>query len=404
MTERPGGPSTTASCHSAAAGRLAAAGAPVVALVGSPNVGKSTLFNLLTGARRDVGNWPGTTVEVGRGSWRIGTGEVALIDLPGAYSLDPMSPDEQLTRDLLVEAPDEDRPTVSVVAVDATTPARSLYLLAQLRETRDRLVVALTMNDVAARRGVSVDPVALAAAVGVPVVALDPRRPEGAQRLAEAVRASMDGPPPRPRPGEATAEDDELTRADDRFTWIDGAVLAAVRREAEPRRTWSDRIDRVVTAPVTGPLVFLGTMWLVFQITTTVAAPLQAALDSLLSGPVRQLVSAVLDAVGLGGTWVSGLVLDGLLAGVGMLLTFLPLMALMFLLLAVLEDSGYLARAAVVTDRMMRSIGLPGRAFLPLVVGFGCNVPAVARPGSCRTPGTGCSPCSWCRSRPAALG
>ncbi len=119
-------------------------------------------------------------------------------------------------------------------------------------------------------------------------------------------------------------------------------------------------------------------MWLVFQATTTVAAPLQDALDTLVAGPISAAAAALMSAIGLGGTWVEGFVVDGLIAGVGMLLTFVPLMALMFVLLAVLEDSGYMARAAVVTDRTMRAIGLPGRAFLPLVVGFGCNVPAVS--------------------------
>ncbi len=368
---------SVASCHSDAGGRLAAVGAPVVALAGAPNVGKSTLFNALTGARRDVGNWPGTTVSVGRGAWRLPTGEVALIDLPGAYSLDPMSPDEALTRALLVEPPPAERPDLTVVVVDAATLARGLYLVSQLRETTDPLVIVLTMADVAARRGAQVDTAALADAVGVPVVALDPRRSDAAARLAEVVVPALAAPAPAPRPL-PTAPADDLELADERFAWIDAAVSASVRRDEGYRRTWSDRIDRVVTAPVLGPLVFLVAMWLVFQITTTVAAPLQDALDAFFTGPVADAASAVLDAVGLGGSWVSGFVLDGLLAGVGMLLTFLPLMALMFLLLALLEDSGYLARAAVVTDRAMRAIGLPGRAFLPLVVGFGCNVPAVS--------------------------
>ena len=155
-------------------------------------------------------------------------------------------------------------------------------------------------------------------------------------------------------------------------------MTASVSTEALTRRTWSDRIDRFATAPVIGPLLFLGVMWVVFQATTTLAAPLQDALDALVSGPVSSAGGWLVDTVGLGRTPVRGLVVDGVIAGVGMLLTFVPLMALMFLLLALLEDSGYLARAAVVTDRMMSRLGLPGRAFLPIVVGFGCNVPAVA--------------------------
>ena len=372
-------PVAVPSCHGDGGGRGAAAGSAVVALAGAPNVGKSTLFNALTGARRTVGNWPGTTVEVGRGAWRLGGDrEVTLVDLPGAYSLDPASPDEELTRALLVDVEPGEEPDLVIVAADAAHLSRSLYLVAQLRERQQRAVVALTMVDVAARRGVAVDAGALSAAVGVPVVVLDPRRRAGAPSLAEAAARALAAPPPRPRAVDAATADDDLALADDRFAWIAAAVAAGTARSGAERRTWSDRLDRWATSPVAGPLLFLAAMWAVFQVTTTVAAPLQNALDVFFSGPVTRGAQWLLDAGGLGTSWFAGLVLHGLIAGVGMLLTFLPLMALMFLLLAVLEDSGYMARAAVVTDRLMRTIGLPGRAFLPLVVGFGCNVPAIS--------------------------
>ncbi len=378
-------PAAAPNCHEEGGARQAPVGSRVVALAGAPNVGKSTLFNALTGARRTVGNWPGTTVEVGRGSWLADGEELALVDLPGAYSLDPLSPDEELTRDLLAPSSPQ-RPAAVVVVVSAAHLARSLYLVAQIRESELPVVVALTMGDVGERRGVSVDTAALERALGCPVVALDPRRRRGHEVLAELVRAALDAGPVAPRArGEASPvagptayAPDDLALADERFGWIEAAVAGSVREEAQTRQTWSDRIDRWVTAPVIGPLLFLGVMWLVFQITTTVAAPLQDALDGFFSGPLTAGVRAALAAIGLGGGIVEGFLVNGLIAGVGMLLTFVPLMALMFLLLAVLEDSGYLARAAVVTDRLMARLGLPGRAFLPLVVGFGCNVPAIA--------------------------
>ncbi|GIJ75340.1 ferrous iron transport protein B [Virgisporangium ochraceum] len=371
-------PTAAHHCHGDSGG-TAPAGAPVVALVGSPNVGKSTLFNALTGARRRVGNWPGTTVEVGRGTWRVRDRPLAVVDLPGAYSLDPLSLDERLTRELLVDVAPAERPDVVAVVVSAADAARGLYLLSQVREHGPRVVVVLTMTDVAAARGVQVDVDALAAALGVPVVAVDPRRRRGVDRLGPAVLRALDLPAPDPvRLFPDDDAPDEFTVADARFSEVAELIDATTRRTGPDRQTWSDRVDRFVTSPVLGLPLFLAVMWGVFQLTTAGAAPLVDGLDRLFAGPVSRGAGALVGAVGLGGTWVEGFVVDGLVAGVGMVLTFVPLMVLMFLLLALLEDSGYLARAAVVVDRLMRAVGLPGRAFIPLVVGFGCNVPAVA--------------------------
>ena len=362
------------SCHCNDAGAVAPKGSPIVALVGSPNVGKSTLFNALTGARRTMGNWPGTSVEVGRGAWK-GRRTYDLLDLPGAYSLDAMSPDEELTHALLLEAPEEERPDVVVVIVDAAHLSRSMYLLSQVREHRFRTVVAMTMDDVASQRGIDVDQQALSAAVGVPVVAVNPRTRTGLVELEEAVMDALDGCCATPRALPADA--DEFTLADDRFAWIDAAVASATTQPAQPKLTNTERFDKIALHPVAGPLLFLATMWLVFQITTTVAAPLQDGLEGLVTGPITDWARAGLEAIHLP-SFVTSFLVDGIIAGVGALMPFIPLMTLMFVLLAVLEDSGYMARAAVVADRAMRWIGLPGKAFLPLIVGYGCNVPAIS--------------------------
>ncbi|MEK0127655.1 ferrous iron transport protein B [Corynebacterium marquesiae] len=352
------------SCHSTSSMRIAAEGTPVLALVGAPNSGKSTLFNALTGAKVQTGNWPGTSVEVSRGLWNAQPEAFDIIDLPGAYSLDPMSPDEEFTRDMLVECPPCERPDVVVVLVDATAPARGLNLAFQIAEYPYRVVIGVTKEDVAKQQGISIDTSALSRAVGMPVVSVNGRRRENLEALEGAVAKAMQTEPQTIRPN---------ADLDQRFADLDAAEKTAVSR-TDVGEPLSQRVDRVVLHPVLGPILFLAVMWAVFFITTTVAGPLQDGLEALITGPVSDAVRSLLPDHWL----VSGLLVDGLIGGVGMVLTFAPLLALMFLCLAVLEDSGYMARAAVVTDRVMRAIGLPGKAFIPIVVGYGCNVPAIS--------------------------
>ena len=352
------------SCHSTSSMRIAAEGTPVLALVGAPNSGKSTLFNALTGAKVQTGNWPGTSVEVSRGLWNAQPEAFDIIDLPGAYSLDPMSPDEEFTRDMLVECPPCERPDVVVVLVDATAPARGLNLAFQIAEYPYRVVIGVTKEDVAKQQGISIDTSALSRAVGMPVVSVNGRRRENLDALEGTVAKAMQTERQTIRPN---------ADLDQRFADLDAAEKAAVSR-TDVGEPISQRVDRVVLHPVFGPILFLAVMWAVFFITTTVAGPLQDGLEALIAGPVSDAVRSLLPDHWL----LSGLLVDGLIGGVGMVLTFAPLLALMFLCLAVLEDSGYMARAAVVTDRVMRAIGLPGKAFIPIVVGYGCNVPAIS--------------------------
>lgn len=402
-TTGPGGRSVfTADCHAAPAGRQAPSGSATVALVGCPNVGKSAVFRMLTGVRAGVGNYPGTTVAVGNGAWKLDTGKlepaqtVAALDLPGTYSLDPISPDEELVRDLL----NDDHPDLVLAVVDAVNLSRSLYLVAQLREQARRIVIALTMTDVASRRGIEVDAAKLARAIGTPVVVVDGRRSTPPRGLAQAVETALLSAPTPARasrrganqppcctaevlgdttpPPNATDEPDQFAAAAERFSWIALVEQAAVTTPRTPITTRSDRIDRIVCNRWLGPVIFLAAMFAVFMITTKVAAPLQEALGALVDGPVTSMITAAFGWFGADDTIAAHFVIDGVIAGVGAVLTFIPLMILMFGLLAMLEDSGYLARAAVVADRLMRAVGLPGRAFIPVIVGFGCNVPAVA--------------------------
>jgi len=425
------------SCHGAGSELNGSATATLpdvlrVLLVGGPNVGKSTLFNALTGARQRTMNAPGTTVELATGTWRtaspdpFGTAtERAIVDLPGTYSLLARSVDEQVSADAVrdlaqVSGDGSGQAGVAVVVLDATALTRSLYLLAQVAETGVPLVVALTMLDLLATTSDSpvaaVEPETLAATIaatlGVPVVTVDARnRAEvGRRDLARAVDdvaanprrvtgiAPLEPPwgtlvaVPGSMPHHAVADlEQELAHAESLFEWVEQVVeqvtmslapksgaKTATTLDRPLRRTFSDRVDTVLLNPWAGIPVFLAVVWALFQLTTRFAAPLQNVINQIVNGPLASAITWLLGLVGLGDSWVQGLLVGGLLAGVGTVLTFLPVMAIMFAALGVLEDSGYLARAAFVADRAMRSIGLDGRALLPLIVGFGCNLPALA--------------------------
>ncbi len=391
------------SCHEPAGGAPAPAATldrrATVALVGPPNVGKSTLFNAATGARQHVVNAPGTTVELATGMWRAA--DVALVDLPGAYSLLARTPDEQVTADAVAGVGGAGDVDLVVALVDATALARSLYLVGQVARAGKPVVLGLTMRDVAAARGVAADPGALAAALGVPVVALDPRTGGGLDELAARVREALAdsdaarlGVPALPAVGAddmarlepatldaspAASDDPRLAEAEALFGWVQ-QVLGAVEgrpagRPAHATRTWSDRVDSVLLRPWVGVPVLLAVMWALFQLVTVAAAPLMDAVDRGVNGWFGGLLTGWLAGAP---AWVSGFLVDGVLAGAAVVLSFAPLMAIMFVAVALLEDSGYLARAAFVADRAMRALGLDGRAVLPLVVGFGCNLPALA--------------------------
>lgn len=337
---------------------------PVIALIGRPNVGKSTLFTRLSGIHRKIGNWPATTVEVGTAEFEILGKQLTLLDLPGTCGLDPNSPDEKLTCDLLLDGSTID---LGIVLVDASNIARCLYLVSELKEIGIPLLVALTMNDIAVRRNIKVDLPALAQSLGLPVIPVVPRTGKGLAELEKEIVRLADLPLAR-----SYRSEQELTE-DQRIEFVEQVLKRTVARSGETK-TLTDKTDRILTAPFLGVISLLVVLWGVFQATTTLAAPLQRLISGLVDQVISPYVSRTLESV----PWLQGVVVQGIIAGVGTLLTFLPVMSIMFLILSVLEDSGYMARVAVVSDRLMRFAGLPGRAILPLLVGFGCNVPAVS--------------------------
>lgn len=371
-----------------------------VVFVDNPNVGKSSMFNALLGARTRTMNAPGTTVSITCGQYRYKSSKTTknpqnwqFVDTPGTYSLSPMSPDEQVAVDALTGASGMPVPDLAVVVLDATALSRSLYLLSMVVELGLPTVVALTMNDLAVRNGCGVDAERLSHLLdGMPVVAIDGRTGNGGKALADAIAASFEGTPvPHGLTAlpTATADADMKTadglsvwaesRADARLDWTAG-ILRGLDMHAVDHVTLSDRIDRVLLHPVIGVLVFLAVLFVVFQATTTLASPMQDWIDVTFRGWCTDGLDLLLGLFGpsVSGGWLRSLLVDGLLDGVVTVLTFIPVMGIMFLLLSILEDSGYMARAAFVMDRAMRALGLDGRAFLPIIVGFGCNLPALA--------------------------
>lgn len=371
-----------------------------VVFVGNPNVGKSSMFNALLGARTRTMNAPGTTVSITCGQYHYEKPKTAgnaqnwqFVDTPGTYSLAPMSPDEQVAVNALTGMSGMPVPDLAVVVLDATALSRSLYLLSMVVELGLPTVVALTMNDLAVRNGCGVDAERLSHLLdGMPVVAIDGRTGNGGKALAGAIAASFEGTPvPHGLTAlpTATADADMKTadglsvwaesRADARLDWTAG-ILRGLDMHAVDHVTLSDRIDRVLLHPVIGVLVFLAVLFVVFQATTTLASPMQDWIDVTFRGWCTDGLDLLLGLFGpsVSGGWLRSLLVDGLLDGVVTVLTFIPVMGIMFLLLSILEDSGYMARAAFVMDRAMRALGLDGRAFLPIIIGFGCNLPALA--------------------------
>lgn len=404
-----------------------------VALVGNPNVGKSSLFNLLTGLHQRVGNWPGKTVERRDGFFRLGDRQVVITDLPGSYSLSAHTPEESVTREFLLDG----RPDLIVNAVDALHLERNLYLTMELIDLGIPMVVVLTMTDVARGRGLHVDVDGLSARLGVPVVAVVASSGRGLDALLERIEAAARGelaaPEPPPYLGDeleqavsaiavrlprgsglpprwtavkvleqdpdvlarlrvvagraleplrqlalAAAPDGPVQVADRRYGWIAGAVERATRHEGgrrqAPRTGFSDRVDLLVTHRLVGPplaaALLAAGIWGAFR----AAAPVQDLLDAGFAWLGRRVAEATASRLP---PWAVALVTDGVIDGVATVALFAPLVAAFFLFLGFLEDSGYFARAAFVLDRLLGRFGLQGHAGIGLLIGYGCNVPAV---------------------------
>ncbi len=344
-----------------------AAGAPqVIALVGNPNCGKTALFNLLTGSRQKVANYAGVTVERKEGVAITPSGKrVRILDLPGLYSLEAATPDEQVTADVLLGRREgESRPDAVVCVTDATNLRQNLRLVLALKRLGVPLLLALNMSDLARKRGIHVDKDALARELGVPVVETVGVKLSGVAELmgrldavwpaAAAQAAANVGS------GDVVRDHAEVRR-----------ILALVGGEARPGETLSDRVDRVVLHPVAGFVLLIVTLFLMFQAVFAWAEVPMDAIEGGVSALAGMLRSVMPDNA------LRSLLLDGVLAGAGSVLVFLPQIIILFFFILVLEDSGYLPRAAFLLDRLMGGAGLSGRSFIPLLSSHACAIPGI---------------------------
>ncbi|GAA0904845.1 ferrous iron transporter B [Streptomyces thermoalcalitolerans] len=353
----------SAGCHDAASGaETTLAAVPRIALVGSPNAGKTSVFNGLTGLRAKTGNYPGVTVSRFVGVCRTGGQKYVIEDLPGTYGLEPVSPDERIAVDVLDgRLEGVRRPDAVLIVVDATTLRRSLGFVAEVLARGLPACVVVTFTDELARRQGRLDVGALGQALGVPTVAVVGHRGYGIARLREQLALWRTWPAPAVTPPTDPAERD---------AWAT-SVLAFADYRAPERHRVTERVDAVLLHPVWGTVVFFAVMVLFFQTVFTVAAPLQDGVEALFA----RLSGLVADHVGPG--WPAGLLGDALIGGVGGVLVFVPQIVLLFLLLALLEGVGYMARAAFVMDRVMARFGLEGRAFVALLSSFACAIPGI---------------------------
>ncbi|AAM72964.1 MAG TPA: Fe(2+) transporter permease subunit FeoB [Chlorobaculum sp.] len=408
----------------------------IVAVVGNPNCGKTTIFNALTGLNQRVGNWPGVTVDKKSGRFRHDGQEYELVDLPGIYSLSSLSQDEEVARSYILSG----EAGLVVNIVDASNPDRNLYLTSRLLEMGVPVVVALNMVDAAEEQGISVDPARLSSLLGCPVIPMVASRGEGIEELKAAIAkgfttggasvpsakvrfpAELDaairrvaestgtqarelGYDPvwfamkllehdqelekrldgaaltslfeeRKRVADALGDDPDIVIADAHYRFVSELSAAAITRKESTRKTLSDKIDSLVLNRFLGIPLFLGVMYLMFLFTIKLGGAFIDFFDIAAGALFVDGFGRLLGAVGSPG-WLTALLASGVGRALQTMATFIPTIGFMFIFLSMLEDSGYMARAAYVMDRGMRAIGLPGKAFIPLLVGFGCNVPAI---------------------------
>ena len=345
-----------------------------VALAGNPNAGKTAIFNALTGLRAKTSNFPGTTIELRTGLVKTDGHQVELMDLPGLYALADCTDEERIARDAIMGAiPGVAKPAAVIVVVDATNLERNLYLASQLLELNIPVVLALTMMDLARNHAIKIDTNALSLELGCPVVPVSGRTGEGIEALRREFGRIITGHVAAPATPESLLDACNCDGCpfQARFDWADGVGERCVKSHGHVRGRTTEAIDCVLTHPVGGVISFGAVMFVVFVMIFTIAGYPMDWIDGLF-GAAGSLVGNVLPEGDL-----NSLIVDGVIGGVGGVLVFLPQICILFFFLALLEDTGYLARAAFVMDRLMRRVGLPGKAFVPMLSAHACAIPGI---------------------------
>lgn len=330
-----------------------------IALLGNPNVGKTTLFNLLTGSRQYVGNWPGVTVEKKEGYHN----DIKVVDLPGIYALDTYSNEEKVSKSYL----ESGKADFIVNIVDASNLVRNLYLTSQATRYGIPMIIVLNMTDVADTKGLKTDPHVLQEELGIKVIPLVASSGKNINELIVSLMNMDTETAYHPKIKDFESEEEAYKKLEE--------IAEKATTRSEIRKSISEKIDTVVLNPLIAYPLFLAVLFLVFKLTFSwIGDPLSGAFEDYVIVPLSHFITSLLS--GSSG-WFRSLVSDGIIAGVGSVIVFLPVIMVMFFSISLLEESGYMARAALIMDRLMRKMGLSGKAFIPMIIGFGCSVPAI---------------------------
>lgn len=331
------------------------------ALIGNPNVGKTSLFNSLTGSNQYVGNWAGVTVEKKEGFMDE---DLKIVDLPGIYAMDTFSSEEKVAKEFLASGEAD----FIINIVDASNLERNLYLTTQIKEYKTPIILVLNMMDVAAAKGLEIDADLLSEKLGVTVVPISASKGKGLEELRKVIERGnfLSG---------IIENDFHFQTERETYEFIDRLLSSVVRKKDTSRQTRTEKIDRVVLNKFLAYPLFFLLLWVIFELTFSwVGEPLAGFLSHLVDDVLVPYLGILL---GGSSPWFSSLIIDGIVGGVGSVIVFVPVVMTLFLGISFLEDSGYMARAAFIMDKAMRKMGLSGKAFIPLIVGFGCSVPGI---------------------------